>query len=197
MGDTPGREHEPEVLAAHDAPGLTERWALLPRRLRHAVAAGTVVVAAVAAGSVYAVSQRPDPEPAPPVPYPAQITSITLRKITSDAADDRAFTISLRATTTSASPVTVERVGHGYHSIDLRLDPPPPIVVTSAKPRQLTVRARVTSCTGLPLDASMPYLDVTLRNSRAEQKLSVILGERYARGLSRQLRTLCGLTPAQ
>lgn len=198
MGDLrQSYSHEPEVLAAYDTPTLAERWALLPRRRRHTLAGGTLLALVIAAGAVYAVSQRPEPQPPPPEPYPAQITAFTFHKVTPAPGDEQGFLIALSATTSSTSPVTVDRVGHDYAAIRLGLDPPLPAVVTSDKTRLLTVRAHVTSCTELPVDASMPAIDVTLRNAHAEQKLRVILGERYATALARQLRTLCGLTPAQ
>ncbi|RLL66316.1 hypothetical protein [Streptomyces sp. Z26] len=227
MGDTPsGRDHEhgrthghdhrpelvpepeptpdhtteyagdPEVLVTHGTPGLAERWALLPTRTRHAVTAA-VTLAVVAAGSLFALDQRPVPEQAPPVPYPAEMTSITLREISFDEDTDRGLTLSLRASTTGDAPVTVTRVGTGRGGVDLHVDPSPPFVLTGPKPRVLTVRTTVETCEGLPLDAAVPSIQVTLRNARAEQKSTVIVDERYARALSHQLRSLCGLPSAR
>ncbi|MCF6521548.1 hypothetical protein [Streptomyces sp. JJ36] len=197
MGEPPTGESDdrrPDLLTGGGGgPRPAERWAALPPRLRR----GAVVAAAaalVAAGSVYLVSARPDPVPQPPVPYPAQITTVDFVKITPGTGDEdtHAFTIELRATVDGGSQVTVLDVRQGYRGLDLRLDPPPPLVVAEHRPQKLLVRAQVTSCREVSADAGMPFLDFTLRNARADQELSVIPGRRYARALARRLRTLCG-----
>ncbi|MDR3032085.1 MAG: Tat pathway signal sequence domain protein, partial [Kitasatospora sp.] len=50
---------------------------------------------------------------------------------------------------------------------------------------------KVTDCSGAPADATLPFLDVTLRNTRAMETVSQILGDAYARDLSAALHSAC------
>jgi hypothetical protein len=68
------------------------------------------------------------------------------------------------------------------------------VTVTPERPVLLTVEYRVTDCAGAPPDAGMPFLDVTLRNTRAIQTISQILGPRYARDLSERLHSACPIS---
>jgi hypothetical protein len=43
----------------------------------------------------------------------------------------------------------------------------------------------------VPEEAGLPFLDVTLRNTRAMQVQSFILGPRYAQALSSAVRVAC------
>jgi hypothetical protein len=50
---------------------------------------------------------------------------------------------------------------------------------------------RVTDCGKAPENPGLPFLDVTLRNTRAIEAHSFILGEHYARDLSDALQVAC------
>ncbi|MGW7515627.1 hypothetical protein ACWGJ2_08530 [Streptomyces sp. NPDC054796] len=190
MGDS---VREPEVLAAGDeSRRLHERWEALPRRVRR-TAVTALGLALLAAATGYALAVRPGPPHAPPrarAPYPAQAVSVSFSRISDVSPDEGTFTIELLASTTS--PVSVERVTQGYESLDLTSASPHPVEVTAYSPKKLILRARIISCRGLPIDAGMPFLEVTLRNTRAVQDFSVIPGERYAHELTRVFRTVCG-----
>lgn len=191
----PGRE--PELLAGgSDTPTLRERWNTLPRRIRRA----TLTVAALAlfaAAAGHALTARDEPHhsagpqatPTHRVPYPAQSTSIYFLDVTHVRARQRTFTIELIVTATE--PVTIRKITQGYRMLDVSLDPARPVEVTPQNSRKLRLAAHVTTCEGLPLHARMPFLEVTLRNARAAQNLSVIPGYRYARALARTFRTVC------
>jgi hypothetical protein len=200
----PEHERNPDVLVSgRERPGAYELWSALPARMRRTVVAGACL--AVLAGGAYAISALPEPAPeAHPRPspspsvkrlaYPAQTARITFSELRIGEAEQRTFTIELRASATS--PLTVLGVSQGYEAVDLRLAQRPPITVGPDSPRALTLRARVTNCDGVPFHARSPFLDVTLRNDRARQKLSVIPGERYTRSLTHAFRTLCGRSDA-
>jgi hypothetical protein len=197
-------EPDPDVLASgREGPGAYELWSALPIRLRRTLRRTvlTGVCLAVLAGGAYAISALPEPaseahprpSPSPTVKrlaYPAQTARITFSELRIDEAEQRTFTIELRASATSA--LTVLGVSQGYEAVDLRLAHRPPITVGPDSPRALTLHARITNCDGVPFHARSPFLDVTLRNDRARQKLSVIPGERYTRSLTHAFRTLCG-----
>jgi hypothetical protein len=123
------------------------------------------------------------------MPYPAQAARITFDRLAVADRARRTFTIELHAAATS--PLTVLDVGQGYEAVDLSLAGPPPVAVAPGRPRTLVLRAKVTNCDRVPLRARSPFLNVTLRNDRARQELSVIPGERYADALTHAFRTLC------
>ncbi|WP_128377760.1 hypothetical protein [Streptomyces cavernae] len=58
-------------------------------------------------------------------------------------------------------------------------------------PHRISVRITVATCAGLPLNADLPFLDVTLRNMRAIQRHTFIFSGTFARDLSRLLHTAC------
>ena len=192
------------LAAGGERPGVYERWAALPVRLRRVLAAAACLVLLGAGG--YALASRTSPDPpqprpasptptAQPPPYPAQAARITFTRLRVDDRERRAFTVELRAAATSR--LTVLLVGQNYEAVDLRLTSRSPVVVTPGRPRTLILEARVTNCDRVPLRARSPFLDVTLRNARARQKLSVIPGERYTRSLTHAFRTLCGPSRAR
>ncbi|MGH3325891.1 MAG: hypothetical protein ACRDOV_15920, partial [Streptomyces sp.] len=145
---------------------------------------------ALTARSHEAHPRPPAAEPAAkPVPYPAQAARITFTQLTPGDPERRTFTVELQAA--AASPLEVLGVTQGYEAVDLQLAHRAPVDVAPGSPRKLILRARVTDCDDVPLRARSPFLDVTLRNTRARQDLSVIPGERYARALTHAFRTLC------
>ncbi|WP_139140765.1 hypothetical protein [Streptomyces abyssalis] len=203
----------PEVLASGgEGPGIGELWYGLPTRARRTavtaaclllLGAGGYAVATQMPGSGARTQQEqeggeeagPAPGPGTPsathrrMPYPAQSARITFDRLAVSDRARRTFTVQLHATATS--PLTVLDVGQGYEGVDLSLAGRPPVTVNPGNARTLLLEAKVTNCDGVPLRARSPFLNVTLRNDRARQELSVIPGERYADALAHAFRTLC------
>ena len=189
------RDAPPDLLeTGDDRPRLGERWAAVPRRTRLIASAGLLMALPAAAG----IRALTHPAAAgPPAPWPVHATDITYTGISRPAdRQSRSFSFTLRAEATSRTPVTVEAVRQGYRDVRARVTPGLPTTLRSGHPRRITVTMTVRSCDGLPLDASLPFLDVTLRNTRARQEISQILGDAYAHDLSRSLRTICAAPPA-
>ncbi|MCH6159693.1 hypothetical protein [Streptomyces marispadix] len=197
------------IASGREALGPGELWYRLPVRSRRAAAAA-LCLALLAAGG-YTVLTRPeatgswwqsDRQPQPPpdstkpsatarrLPYPAQTARITFDRLAVSDRARRTFTVELRAA--SSAPLTVLKVDQGYEAVDLDLAGSSPVAVRPESPRTLVLKARVTNCERAPLRARSPFLNVTLRNDRARQELSVIPGERYADALTHAFRTLCG-----
>ena len=189
--DGPGRD---TLSGGSDAPSFRERWGGLPPGVRRGAVAGTVL-AVVAGGVVYGLADGTGERPAEGrhaarvVPYPAQSTHIRFQHISTPSPRARSFSIALRVTTDD--PVAVTRVTQGYEALAVSMSPARPLAATPEKPANLVLRAHIRSCRGLPVRARMPFLEVTLRNARASQHLSVIPGDRYARALTRVFRTVC------
>lgn len=190
------RDAKPDILEAGDpAPRLSERWAALPRRARRAAGAGAALVLLATAGG-YVLASRPGPPPPPPPPWPGLSTDITYAGVVRPPdRSDRSFAFLLRAEATTSTPVTIDRIRQSYETLSLSVRPRPPITLDPGHPRDITVTLTVRRCSGLPLDARLPFLDVTLRNKRAVQDFSEILGDDYTRDLSRSLRELCSRPP--
>lgn len=212
-------EHAELLASGRDAPGLGDLWYGLSARGRRTAAAAACLVLLAAGGYALTVqapwqparpgagqgtSQEADgqsrqtgalPETAlpsaahRPPPYPAQSARITFDRLTETDAARRAFTVRLKAA--ASSTVTVENVDQGYEALELGLARPQPVTVRPGATRTLLLKAKVTDCDRLPLRARSPFLNVTLRNDRARQELSVIPGERYADALAHAFRTLC------
>ncbi|MFF0726543.1 hypothetical protein [Streptomyces sp. NPDC004134] len=192
-GPEPDSGPPAEVLGGGSAgPRLGERWTALPPRSRRLAAAGAGL-AVLAAVGVYALATRPEPEPPAPVPYPIQSTHFSFLGIETPKAGDSVFDAQLMAT--SDSGASLEKITQGYSGLKLSVRPALPLDLAQGQPTRVTVRFEVVRCAGLPLDASLPSLRVTLRNTRAIQDYSSILGGTYAAELSRALRTICEPAP--
>lgn len=150
-------------------------------------------LAVLAAAGVYALATRPEPEPPAPVPYPIQSTHFSFLGIETPKAGDNVFDARLMAT--SDSGASLEKITQGYSGLKLSVRPALPLALAEGQPTRVTVRFEVVRCAGLPLDARLPSLRVTLRNTRAIQDYSSILGGTYAAELSRALRTICEPAP--
>lgn len=187
----------PDLLdTGDDRPPIGERWAAVPRRTR-LVAAACLLLALLAAAVTPALLEPGTPTPpAPPAPWPIHATDITYTGVTRPAdRTSRSFAFTLRAEATSSTPVTLESLRQGYRALRTDVTPGLPTTLRAGHPRRITVTMTVRSCDGLPIDASLPFLDVTLRNTRARQEVSQILGAAYAHDLTRSLRTICRPTP--
>ncbi|WP_331462022.1 hypothetical protein [Streptomyces sp. KMM 9044] len=102
--------------------------------------------------------------------------------------DKRNFTFAIELAVESDPPVTVTRISQPYAGLSATSSPRTPFRTKAGSPRKVAVTLRITECGGLPGNAGLPFLDVTLRNARAIQTHSFILGPRYAQDLSLALQ---------
>ncbi|MEV5172903.1 Tat pathway signal sequence domain protein [Streptomyces flaveolus] len=170
-------------------------WYALHRRIT--VALTTAAVALTGGGYLYATRpHRPpprEPHAQAQVPYPAQVVDMTYLdgRTTPAGAPPRSFSFAVLLSVTSGPPVTVTRVTQPYAGLSLNTEPPVPLRTESGSARKVTITMHVTECEKAPQNAGLPFLDVTLRNKRAIQVQSFILGPRYAQDLSHALQVAC------
>jgi len=195
--DSPETDGSYEVIGG-DSPRLTDRWHTLPQRTRRAVLAAAAV-AAVALGAVLLpLHDRQLDDPAPPVPWPANITEwryIGLAQTTDTPTTTGFFRFAV--TVDSGPPVAVRVIGAAFDGLAAQAVPNPSFTVSTGTTRRVTVEISVSDCSGLPLNADLAFLDVTLRNTRAIQHHSFIFGSAYSKDLSQLLHRACGTTKAR
>lgn len=177
---------------ATGAPRLSDRWAALPRGRRRAVVsvAGATALAALAG---YAVATRPaPPEPLPP-PWPTQATSFEYNGPGWDTPDraTRTFTFRFTVSVTAGPPVTVRDIRLSSESVTTVAMPATPFTVEAGSEVRIVLRFHVRDCRGVPREVVLAFLDVTLRNTRAIQQQSYIIGGDYPGDLFTALRTSC------
>ncbi|MFF8636375.1 Tat pathway signal sequence domain protein [Streptomyces pilosus] len=161
-------------------------------RHRRAVTGALLVVAVlVAGGSLYLTRPRSEPPPAPP--FPSQVTAVAYLypQATDVNTAPRGFTFAVEVTAEFGSPVTVVAISQPYAGLSVTSSPRTPFRTKPGSPRKITLTLRVTECGKVPRNAGLPFLDVTLRNTRAMEAHSFILGPQYARDLSRALQVAC------
>ncbi|MEU9973149.1 Tat pathway signal sequence domain protein [Streptomyces sp. NPDC051014] len=175
-----------------DLPDLAPTPPPHPGRRRAALA--LAATAAALAGGGYLYATRPHDPPPPEVPYPAQTVAFAFLgdRLTPPGAPTRSFSFAVRMSVLDGPPVTVDRVTQPYAGLTLKETPGAPFRTKPGTPRDITITMHVTDCATVPKDAGLPFLDVTLRNTRAIQVQSFILGSRYAQHLSRALKVACG-----
>ncbi|MFJ5306040.1 hypothetical protein [Streptomyces sp. NPDC088350] len=193
--DSPEVDGSYEVIGG-DAPRLTDRWhTLSPRARRTALAAGAVAVAAT--GAVL-LPPRTRADPAPPLPWPANVTEwryIGLAQTTDSPTTTGFFRFAV--TVDSGPPVTVRVIGAAFDGLTAQAVPEPVFTVRVGATHRVTVQISVSDCSGLPLNADLAFLDVTLRNTRAIQHHSFIFGSNYSKDLSQLLHRACDTTNAR
>jgi hypothetical protein len=165
------------------------------RYARHRRAALALVTAAASlAGGGYLYATRPQQPPPPPTPYPAQVVEVEYAggREAPAGAPPRSFSFAVLLSVESGPPVTVTGVSQPYAGLSLVTVPRTPFRTKAGSHRKITITMHVTQCGKVPMDAGMPFLDVTLRNTRAMQIHSYILGPRYAQHLSQALKAACG-----
>ncbi|WP_320776288.1 Tat pathway signal sequence domain protein [Streptomyces sp. CRN 30] len=160
---------------------------------RRTALAAVVTLSAVAAGC-YLYATRPQPRPAPPPPYPSQVVDfVYLTPVPSPrTAATGDFTFGVALSVRAGPPVTVTRIAQNSAGLSVISSPTAPFQTKSHSTRKITITLRITECEKAPRNAGFPFLDVTLRNTRAIQTHSFILGPRYAQHLSAALRDACG-----
>lgn len=181
---------------ALDAPPLPRRprgrLADLYSRHRRAIL-GTLACSVLIAGGGYLYATRPQPPAALPPPYPSQVTDVHYLswEPTPEGAPERSFSLGVELTVLAGPPVTVTRISQPYAGLSVKSTPMAPFRTTAGSSRKIIVTMHVTQCRKVPWNAGLPFLDVTLRNTRAIEVHSFILGQRYAQQLSEALQVAC------
>ncbi|MEV8093894.1 Tat pathway signal sequence domain protein [Kitasatospora sp. NPDC085879] len=137
-----------------------------------------------------------DPQPPPaadPPPVPSVISRLSYAGPAAPPGGP-GQDFALRVAAEADGPYDVVAVRQSYPGLSVTVRGGLPVTVRPEQPVLLTVEYRVTDCAGAPPDAGMPFLDVTLRNTRAIQTISQILGPRYARDLSERLHSACPIS---
>ncbi|UUU34648.1 Tat pathway signal sequence domain protein [Streptomyces sp. CA-210063] len=182
--DMPQADAAPVPHAPH---GRCAQVYVRHRRAVYAVAAAVVVLA----GGGYLYATRPEPAPPPEAPYPSQTVGVSYLGPLTGGAPRGSFAFEVELSVRSGPPVTVERMTQPYVGLSLTTDPRIPVRIATDVSRKLAITMRVTECAKVPGNAGLPFLDVTLRNTRAIEAHSFILGERYAQDLSDALQVAC------
>ncbi len=187
--NSPDAQETYEVIGA-DTPRFTDRLAGPVAALRRAVL-GTVALAAATAGVIVLLppKQSTPPTTLTAVPWPANVT--TFRYTGLAATFDSAPTNGLfrfAVTVRGGPPVTLRVTGAAFDGLTARISPAETSTVDAGTTRRITVQISVVDCASLPLDAGLPFLDVTLRNTRAMQRHSFIFGGAFPHDLSELLQ---------
>ncbi|MGY1501641.1 hypothetical protein ACW4TU_34510 [Streptomyces sp. QTS52] len=194
--NSPDAQETYEVIGA-DTPPITDRWRALSPRVRRTLL-GTAALAAATAGVIVLLP----PEPSAPtstltaIPWPANVT--TFRYTGLAATFDSAPTSGLfrfAVTVQGGPPVTLRVTGAAVDGLSARISPTEASTVSAGTTRRITVQISVVDCTGLPLDTDLPFLDVTLRNTRAIQQHRFRFGGAYPDDLSQLLDRACHPLP--
>ncbi|MFH8486340.1 Tat pathway signal sequence domain protein [Streptomyces longisporoflavus] len=161
---------------------------LLTRHRRTALALATTVIVGAAGLSLYLT--RP-PEPPPPL-YPSQTVSVAYRgEMTHPRAGDRTFSFTVDLRQDSGPPVSVRRITQPTTALSVTAAPDTPFTVKTGSPRTARITMHIRECGKVQRNAGLPFLIVTLRNTRAMQIQSFILGSEYAKDLSGALTAAC------
>ncbi|MFL1903768.1 Tat pathway signal sequence domain protein [Streptomyces tauricus] len=171
--------------------------ALYYARHRRAVLA-SAVAAVLLAGGGYLYATRPQPPPPAVGPYPSQVVDVTYlgEEGSPRNAPRGSFTFAVRVTALSGPTITVVEVSQPYAGLSLTSVPKPPFRMRTGFGHKIVVTMNVTECANTPRNAGLPFLDVTLRNTRAIEDHSYILGEQYAHDLSEALQVACSNDPS-
>ncbi|WP_328496968.1 Tat pathway signal sequence domain protein [Streptomyces sp. NBC_00414] len=165
-------------------------------RHRRALFASATAAALLAAGG-YLYATRPQAPPPAVGPYPSQVVDITYlgREGSLANAPRGRFTFAVRVTARSGPTITVVKISQPYTGLSLTSVPKTPFRTKTGFGHKIIVTMNVTECAKTPRNAGLPFLDVTLRNTRAIEDHSYILGERYAHDLSEALQVACSNDP--
>ncbi|MFD9125182.1 hypothetical protein [Kitasatospora sp. NPDC059571] len=127
---------------------------------------------------------------ADPPPLPSVVSHFHYGgQVSAAAGPGGRFALRLRAE--GDAPFEVTGVQSNYPGLSVSVAGGLPVAVGPGRPVELTVAFAVTDCAQAPPDAGLPFLDVTLRNTRAIETVSQILGPDYARDLSENLHSAC------
>ncbi|MGW2564067.1 Tat pathway signal sequence domain protein [Streptomyces sp. NPDC001514] len=167
-------------------------WAALPARHRRIILT-VLLLLTVTAGSAYLYVTRPRPDPGP---WPAQVVSVSYEgPAPAPRRPDGVLRFSVRITVGAGPPVTVENIRQPSAGLRLKASPNPPFTVKAGSVHSVDIVINVDDCGKAPRNAGLAFLDVTLRNARAKQDQSFILGDHYARDLGRAVTDYCEQPP--
>ncbi|MFP3990631.1 Tat pathway signal sequence domain protein [Streptomyces sp. E11-3] len=162
---------------------------------------GVGVAGTVLAVGVAVLVTRPTAVPEPPVPYPLHLVSVVYSGVVVPAADgdaggdagkadgEFAFTVTFRVQ--PGSPVVVEEIRQPSAALSVVSGTRTPFTLNADSPREVRITMRVRDCDIAPRNVSLPFLKVTLRNARAMQVHSFILGSEYAKDLAEAVSRAC------
>lgn len=125
-------------------------------------------------------------------PVPGDLLRIPGEENPPPNAPSGSFSFGVEITAESGPPITVTRISQPHAALSATSTPRPPFRTRAGSPRTIVITMHMTECANAPRNAGLPFLDVTLRNTRAIEDHSFILGERYAHYLSAALRAACG-----
>jgi hypothetical protein len=151
---------------------------------------------ALLAGLLVHLTQPPPPPP-PPIPWPSQSMSVTYAgAMTHPTRGARRLRFKVSITNESPDhipvpPVTVLRIAQPSAALSVTTSPRLPLIVKSGTTRTAVITMLIRECAKAPRNAGLPFLEVTLRNTRAKQELSFIPGSAYASDLSAALTAAC------
>ncbi|MGX4692796.1 Tat pathway signal sequence domain protein [Streptomyces sp. JNUCC 63] len=192
--DAPGPDDPPRTTPAYGP------LARLYQRHRRAVLTTAALILLLMGGSYLYTTREHTPPPAPsptppPPPYPSQVTDISYLDAVATPPRDagtRSFSFAVLVSVRSGPPVTVTRIGQPYAGLSVTSEPRPPFRTKAGSAQKVVITMHIRECGQVSENAGLPFLDVTLRNTRAIQVHSFILGPRYAQALSRALHVACG-----
>ncbi|MFC8359259.1 hypothetical protein ACFUIY_05215 [Streptomyces griseorubiginosus] len=196
--DSPDAGESQDVIGA-DGPRPTDRWSAwwggLPPRARGALAATAAALLAAGLLLPRALTAGPPPEPpATPLPWPANVTAWRYLGPAGLPGPDGVRPTSghfrFAVDVTAGPPVTLQVTGAAFPGLTAHALPHA-FTVRTGTTRRVTVEVAVSDCSGLPRNADLPFLDVTLRNARAIQHHSFIFGRAYSEDLFAFLRGAC------
>lgn len=178
----------------HPAPPLTgatparARLTVPPRHRRKAVLAA---VATLTTGVCVYVLTAPEPPPAPPPPWPSQVVGFAYAGASPKGERAGVFTFGVSISTEPGRRVTVDAITQPSAALAVSTEPSTPFTVPAGRSRQVVVTVYVLDCGEVPRNSGLPFLDVTLRNERAVQKQSRILGGGYPEDLGAAIHQAC------
>lgn len=158
---------------------------------RHRRKAALVIAATLAAGGCVYVLTAPSPPPGPPPPWPSQVVGFAYGGAAPKSGHVGAFTFGVSISTEPGRRVTVDAITQPSPALAVSTEPPAPFTVAAGDSREVLVTVYVLDCGEVPRNAGLPFLDVTLRNDRAVQKQSRILGGGYPEDLGAAIGKAC------
>lgn len=182
-----------DTYDAHEVQGAAHPVRPRPRLTRrHRTALALATAAAIGTASLGLYLTRPRP-PAPPPPlHPSQTVSVKYEgDMTRPRAAERTFSFTIGVSQDSGPPVSVRRIAQPSAALSVTAAPHTPFTVKTGSPRTARITMHIRECRNVPRNAGLPFLAVTLRNARAKQTQSFILGSAYAKDLSRALTAAC------
>ncbi|MFJ9024736.1 Tat pathway signal sequence domain protein [Streptomyces sp. NPDC102259] len=191
---TPGHADALDADAPTPAARLLRGLARLPTAHRRATSAALAAVVLLAGGGYLYATRPHEPEQAAPAPpFPSQVVDVSyLGEVAlPPGARPHTFAFEVLLGVDSGPPVTVTRIAQPYAGLSLTSTPRAPFRTKAGSVRKVVVTMHVTECKKVPKNAGLPFVDVTLRNARAIEVHSFILGTRYALDLSQALQVAC------